>query len=159
MPRHRKTTEDVSKISQYHEIDMNVEQRMAGMAGMAVEMKVNQKSRSKVGKTKFNQQYREIKPHTPERVVSAEKMRTMPVSTPPNITEVPNKNQEKSYNKKYEFFTKPLGPGHYDAKVKLTKPQSSGSNWHAMKEQRSKSIGPAHNANVPGPGDYEVKNE
>ena len=33
--------EDQSKISQYHEIDMNEGRRIAGMA---VEMKVNQKS-------------------------------------------------------------------------------------------------------------------
>lgn len=24
-----------------------------------------------------------------------------------------NENQKKPYNAKYEFFTKPLGPGHY----------------------------------------------
>ena len=89
--------------------------------------------------------------------MSAAKLQTMPVNTPPNITEVPNKNQEKSYNKKYEFFTKPLGPGHYDADMRLTKPGSTGSNWAAQKETRSKSIGPT--SSVPGPGEYNVINE
>ena len=32
-----------------------------------------------------------------------------------------NSNQRKPYNKAHEFFTKPLGPGSYDASVELTK--------------------------------------
>ena len=33
-----------------------------------------------------------------------------------------NKNQQKSYNARYEFFTKPLGPGHYEPLNHATKP-------------------------------------
>ena len=35
-----------------------------------------------------------------------------------------NANQKKTYNKQFEFFTKALGPGHYDPKLELTKPKS-----------------------------------
>ena len=37
---------------------------------------------------------------------------------------MPNANQKKTYNAQYEFFTKPLGPGHYEPSVEITKPKS-----------------------------------
>ena len=61
-----------------------------------------------------------------------------------------NANQLKSYNAKFEFFTKPLGPGHYEPKIDITKPKKHGSQWCA-----SKSVRNTQNAkSVPGPGDY-----
>ena len=42
-----------------------------------------------------------------------------------------NVNQRKPYNAKFKFFTKPLGPGHYDPTCELTKPKHQGAGWGA----------------------------
>ena len=42
-----------------------------------------------------------------------------------------NVNQRKSYNAKFQFFTKPLGPGHYDPTCELTKKKYQGAGWGA----------------------------
>ena len=66
-----------------------------------------------------------------------------------------NANQKKPYNAKFEFFTKNLGPGHYEPSVEITKPKSKGTAWcagQATKDRMEDS--PGRNANNPGPGDY-----
>ena len=45
-----------------------------------------------------------------------------PTKTYEDLLFVNNANQQKSYNAKYEFFTKPLGPGHYKPLDTITKP-------------------------------------
>ena len=40
-----------------------------------------------------------------------------------------NANQKKPYNAKFEFFTKNLGPGHYEPSVEVTKPKTKGTTW------------------------------
>lgn len=65
-----------------------------------------------------------------------------------------NANQRKHYNAKFEFFTKPLGPGHYDPTNELTKPKKHGPGWgNAKAEQRAESV-PKSLAAHPGPGQY-----
>ena len=59
---------------------------MAGMAtGLTVEMKVNQKSRTKSKKQK--QQYKEIDPITPDKLLSSGKKTEVQ-----DITDLPNRN-------------------------------------------------------------------
>ena len=63
-------------------------------------------------------------------------------------------NQRKAYNAKFGFFTKPLGPGHYDPTNDLTKPKKHGPGWAATRsEQRADSV-PRSLAAQPGPGQY-----
>ena len=96
---------------------------MAGMAaGMAVEMKVNQKSRST--KKKQKQQYKEIEPMTPDKLLFSSTKNKTDMFSQQDITEIPNRNQQKSYNKRFEFFTKPLGPGHYHPTQTQTRPST-----------------------------------
>ena len=47
-----------------------------------------------------------------------------------------NSNQKRSYNLQHNFFTKPLGPGHYEPSLDLTKPKSAGVGWAANKGKR-----------------------
>lgn len=35
---------------------------------------------------------------------------------------VENRRSSLTYNQKFQFFTKPLGPGHYDPKIEITRP-------------------------------------
>ena len=44
-----------------------------------------------------------------------------------------NLNQKKPYNAKFEFFTKPLGPGHYDPSLAITKRVKQGTSWGATR--------------------------
>lgn len=63
--------------------------------------------------------------------------------------------QYLTYNEKYEFFTKPLGPGHYNPKIEITKPkpQQKGNIWCKSKVNRSESP-TLKTKSVPGPGEY-----
>lgn len=47
------------------------------------------------------------------------------------------KEEKKTFNQKNEFFTKPLGPGHYEPKVDLTKPRKQGTQWCASRTHRN----------------------
>lgn len=65
-----------------------------------------------------------------------------------------NTNQKKPYNAKYQFFTKPLGPGHYQPSVEPTKPKSKSNTWGASKVARGDAV-PGYKAALnPGPGEY-----
>mmetsp|Transcript_23407 Transcript_23407/g.31363 ORF Transcript_23407/g.31363 Transcript_23407/m.31363 type:complete len:126 (-) Transcript_23407:996-1373(-) len=65
-----------------------------------------------------------------------------------------NLNQRKAYNAKFEFFTKPLGPGHYDPASDLTKPKKQGAGWGAARAQARAEPVPRNLAAQPGPGQY-----
>lgn len=47
-----------------------------------------------------------------------------------------NANQKKFYNQQFQFFTKTLGPGHYEPSLELTKPKSQGTGWAANRTNR-----------------------
>ena len=64
-----------------------------------------------------------------------------------------NANQKKFYNAQHEFFTKSLGPGHYEPSVELTKPKRNGTGWGSTRVKREK-LGEVRNVNHPGPGEY-----
>ena len=65
-----------------------------------------------------------------------------------------NVNQRKKYNADHEFFTKPLGPGHYDPANDLTKPKKHGPSWGATKTDQRADAVPKGLAMQPGPGQY-----
>ena len=72
---------------------------------------------------------------------------------------------QTSYSTRYAFFTKPLGPGHYDPSVELTKPKSHGKSWgtsprNKSQEARQQPItkGGAL-VTTPGPGEYHFHND
>ena len=72
-----------------------------------------------------------------------------------------NSNQKKSYNKQHQFFTKPLGPGHYEPTLDLTKPKNTSVGWAANKGKREGIPNPAlkpGQQGPPGPGEYNYKN-
>ena len=54
-----------------------------------------------------------------------------------------NNNQKKPYNAKFEFFTKPLGPGHYQPNLESTKPKAKVNAWGSSKVRREGAIGPS----------------
>ena len=62
-------------------------------------------------------------------------------------------NQKKSYNAKFEFFTKPLGPGHYEPSIELTKKVRQGPSWGSAPRYKSNVTSP------PGPGEYHYFND
>ena len=59
---------------------------------------------------------------------------------------------KKPYNRAFEFFTKPLGPGHYEPTQELTKPKSQGPGWGAAKEKQRGEQTPTATKSFPGPG-------
>lgn len=62
---------------------------------------------------------------------------------------VDRKKSETFDNKKQSS----IGPGHYNPKIEVTKPQKMGNFWSKSKSSRSPSpLG--HNFLVPGPGQY-----
>ena len=71
-----------------------------------------------------------------------------------------NTNQNKSYNKQHEFFTKSLGPGHYEPTNELTKPKTPGAGFGAYKGKRN-GLDTKQQAgqNPPGPGEYTYQND
>ena len=76
----------------------------------------------------------------------------MPYDTRDEDGKTLNANMKKSYNQKFEFFTKPLGPGHYEPTLELTKPKSQGPGWGAAKvKQRAEAVQTTAK-NLPGPG-------
>ena len=68
--------------------------------------------------------------------------------------EATNMNQRKSYNAKFQFFTKPLGPGHYDPTTELTKPKHQGAGWGAERSPPREEPAPRNLVGHPGPGQY-----
>lgn len=81
------------------------------------------------------------------RKIKASKSPTKPqYDTRKEDGSIPNANQKKSYNQQFEFFTKPLGPGHYEPSVQLTKPKSQAPNLGAKgtKHRNDESIALKH---------------
>ena len=71
-----------------------------------------------------------------------------------------NSNQKKSYNMQHQFFTKTLGPGHYEPSLDLIKPKSAGVGWASIKGKREGvpiAIKPGQGP--PGPGEYNFQND
>lgn len=61
------------------------------------------------------------------------------IRTPPPLKvqydtreDVDNPNIRKPYNAMHSFFTKKLGPGHYDPMCSVTKPQQQASGWSSQ---------------------------
>ena len=67
-----------------------------------------------------------------------------------------NANQKKPYNAKFEFFTKGLGPGHYEPKMDLTKKRNQGTSWCASRSirQNSEDAKIQKDTANPGPTEY-----
>lgn len=47
-----------------------------------------------------------------------------------DVPQVEKRRSSLTYNQKFQFFTQPLGPGHYDPKIEITRPHNKGSKWH-----------------------------